>query len=574
MAASYMRPYWRELAALSGLLLLGIVLQLVAPLIVRAFIDTATLPGPARLHALMGDAFLYIGIGIVTQVIAVAETYMAESVAWSTTNHLRRDVARHCLRLDLSFHHQHAPGEMIERVDGDVTVLENFFSRFVSAVIGQGLLLLGLLIVLFGIDWHVGLSLMVFTIAAIGLLNYLRGVGHPAFQAYRQARAELLAFLDERLAATEDIRANGAVGQALDHLHRLQRHLYHKETIALLLSSSTMWATTSLLVSIGTALTFSLGATLFQRGAITIGTVYLIFNYTQQLMRPLGQLSDQLQDVQQAGASISRLDRILRLRPTIQDGPGVLFPLRALAVAFDGVYFAYCSEDAVLCDISFHLAPGRSLGVVGRTGSGKTTLARLLLRFYDPTSGAIRLDGHDIRAARLVDLRRRVSLVTQDVHIFHATVRDNITVFASDVPDEAILHALRQLGLWEWYQQLPQGLETVLIAGGGGLSGGQAQLLALTRVFLLDPGVVILDEASSRLDPLTERLIERALRTVMAGRTCIIIAHRLATLRHVDDVLILRDGAVGEYGPREDLMRSADSHSRALLQVEPGEVAI
>jgi len=209
---------------------------------------------------------------------------------------------------------------------------------------------------------------------------------------------------------------------------------------------------------------------------------------------------------------------------------------------------------------------GRTLGVVGRTGSGKSTLGRLLFRFYDATSGSVRLGGVDVRDVALDMVRRRVALVTQEVQLLQASLRDNLTFFGDHTSDGGILAALRDLGLEEWYAALPEGLETPLGATGAGLSAGQAQLLALTRAFLRRPDVVVLDEASSRLDPLSERLAEGAIERLLAGRTALVIAHRLATLRHVDDVLIVEEGQLVEHGPRAALAANPDSRFAHLLR--------
>jgi ATP-binding cassette subfamily B protein len=217
--------------------------------------------------------------------------------------------------------------------------------------------------------------------------------------------------------------------------------------------------------------------------------------------------------------------------------------------------------------------PGRVLGVVGRTGSGKTTLTRLLPRFYDPLGGAVRLGGVDLRAVRLAAVRARIGLVTQDVHLFNASVRDNLTLFDGGVPDERIRTVLDTLGLAHWLAELPRGLDTLLGAGGVGLSAGQAQVLACARIFLRDPDVVILDEASSRLDPATERLVHMALGPLLAGRTGIIVAHRLTTVAYADDILVLDDGQVREYGPRRALAADPTSHFAGLLRVAAEEVA-
>jgi ATP-binding cassette, subfamily B, bacterial len=225
----------------------------------------------------------------------------------------------------------------------------------------------------------------------------------------------------------------------------------------------------------------------------------------------------------------------------------------------------------VLTDVSFRLPAGAVLGLLGRTGSGKTTLARLLPRFYDPAAGAIRLGGAPIHAATVAELRRRVGLVTQDVQLFQASVRDNLTFFNPAADDARILAVLDDLGLGAWFRSLPAGLDTELIAGGG-LSAGEAQLLAFARAFLADPGLVILDEASSRLDPATERLIERAIDTLLAGRTGIIIAHRLATVQRADEILILEDGRILEAGERTRLAADPTSRFHQLLRTGLEEV--
>jgi len=228
--------------------------------------------------------------------------------------------------------------------------------------------------------------------------------------------------------------------------------------------------------------------------------------------------------------------------------------------------------DSVLDSVSFDLAPGKALGLLGRTGSGKTTLTRLLFRLYDPVVGAITLGGVDIRDVSLNDLRGRVGLVTQDVQLFQASVRDNLTFFSRRIPDERILAVLKELGLWHWYESLPAGLDTVLDAGGKGLSAGEAQLLAFARVFLKNPGLVILDEASSRLDLATEQILERAIGCLLEGRTAIIIAHRLTTVQRADEIMVLEGGRVCEHGDRHTLVSDPASRFYRLLQTGLGEV--
>jgi ABC-type multidrug transport system fused ATPase/permease subunit len=265
---------------------------------------------------------------------------------------------------------------------------------------------------------------------------------------------------------------------------------------------------------------------------------------------------------------------LLGTRSALVDGPGAPLPRGPLAVELDRVSFGYGEEEMVLREVTLRLAPGTTLGLLGRTGSGKTTIARLLFRLYDPAAGTVRLGGVDAREARLADLRARVGMVTQDVQLFRATVRENLTFFDASVPDERIWDALERLGLAEWCRALPQGLDTLLGGGGAGLSAGEAQLLAFTRVFLKDPGLVILDEASSRLDPVTERLIESAVERLCRERTAIVIAHRLATVERVDEILILEDGRVLEHGRRAELAADSESRFAGLLRTGLDQVLV
>jgi ATP-binding cassette subfamily B protein len=350
---------------------------------------------------------------------------------------------------------------------------------------------------------------------------------------------------------------------------------------------------TRLLYAVGYGAGLAIGVYLFRQGQVTIGTVYLIIYYLGTLAQPLEALRDQIGDFQKATASIGRVQELFGTPVNIHEDPRRQLPAGALGVEFEGVSFGYSDEprmevrgvraedsadsaltaqSSVLSDISFRLDAGKVLGVLGRTGSGKTTLTRLLFRLYDPDAGSIRLGDVDIRDAGLSDVRGRVGMVTQEVQLFNASVRDNLTLFNRRIADEAILRALREIGLLEWFESLPDGLDTMLGAAGGGLSAGQAQLLALTRVFLRDPGLVILDEASSRLDPLTERLLERATNRLFTNRTAILIAHRLGTVQRADDILILEQGRIVEYGQRAQLAANPDSRFAQLLRTGLEEV--
>jgi len=563
LLAIYLGPQWPRVLLLCLLLALTIVLQLASPQILRRFIDDAAAGAP--LESLARIALLFLGAALALQVAQLAELYVAENVGLTATNRLRSDLTLHVLRLDPSFHAAHPPGELIERTDGDVATLGNFFGRLVVHLIGNALLLVGALVLLAGIDWRVGAVVTVSSALGLGLMLGLRGLVVPRHAALRQANAELFGLIEERLAGTEDVRANGGVAYVLRRLVERSRHLVWTGIRAQVAGGASFHGA-SLCLNLGTVAALAVAAYLFGRGELTIGTVYLTFAYTESLRRPIEGVTRQLQDLQQATASIGRVRALLAERSAVVDGPGAALPSGALAVEFEGVGFAYGESEPVLRELSFVLEPGQVLGLLGRTGSGKTTIARLLFRLYDPTAGAVRVGGVDLRWPCLDALRARIGVVTQDIQLFHASVRENVTFFDPAVPDAQVAAVLEEVGLGPWLGGLPDGLETRLAPGGSGLSAGQAQLLAFARVFLKDPGLVVLDEASSRLDPATERLLERAVDRLLTDRTAIVIAHRLATVERADRVLILEDGRVAEQGPPAALAADPGSRFSQLLR--------
>jgi len=560
---TYLRPQWPRAILLALLVTLTIGLQLATPLLLRRFIDDA-LAG-ASLDALAQIALLFLGAALILQLAQLAEVSVAENVGLTATNWLRTDLLLHVLQLDPSFHAARSPGELIERTDGDVGTLGNFFARLVVYLGGNALLLVGIVILLITVDWRIGAAMTACVALAMGLMYWLQPVTVCRNVALRQASADLFGLIEERLAGTEDVRANGGVPYVLSRLLERSRQLL-RSSIAAQVSGWGNFQAATLCMHLGTVLAFGVAVSLFRAGELTLGAVFLVIAYAESLRRPVEAITRQLQDLQQAAASIGRVRELLAERSAVVDGPGVLLPAGSLAVEIERVSFAYDNGAPVLRDVSLRLGPGQVLGLLGRTGAGKTTLARLLFRLADPHAGAIRLGGVDLRELRLHELRSRVAFVTQDVQLFHASVRDNVTFFGPTVADARVESVLDELGLGEWLRRLPEGLGTKLAPGGGSLSAGEAQLLALARAFLMEPGLVVLDEASSRLDPATEQRLERAVDRLLTGRTAIVIAHRLSTIQRADRVLILEDGQLAEEGEPAALAADPDSRFSHLLR--------
>jgi ATP-binding cassette, subfamily B, bacterial len=547
------------------LLLLGSIgLQLVIPLILRDFIDSA-MAGSA-VASLTTAGIAYLIAGILNQLLDAGASYLGTDIGWSATNRLREELTSHLFSLDMGFHNDTTPGEMIERVDGDVTAISEFISRFLVRLIAAGVLLTGVVIVCWFESPAMGLTITLYVVAVLLFLIRLRKVAVAAAEEERETSARLYGFIEERLAGVDDIRSLGAGRFTMTRFIPVMRDFYTRTTNAWR-KRIFVWVSANTAFWAGDALALIVGVWLTIRGSITVGTAFLILQYVQLVRRPIEQMTQELQELQKAAGGIVRIDQLRHLGSSIADGSEVV-PAGPLAIEFDDVSFSY-EDRGVLEEISFTLAPGKSLGLLGRTGGGKTTITRLIARLYDPDRGVVTVGGHDLRTLSSESLRRSVGVVTQDVQLFQASVRDNLTFFA-ERPDDDILDVLERVGLGPWIRQL--GLDTELGAGGQGLSAGEQQLLAFARVFLQDPGVVILDEPSSRLDPVTEMLLATATERLFAGRTVVIIAHRLETVRTADEIMVVDAGRIVEHGPRQTLAADPKTRYAALLATGRGEL--
>lgn len=561
LLVQYLRPQWAKVLILTVLLLTSIGLELWVPQVMRDFLDAAR--RKEVLSTLTQFAVIYLVVAVINQVLSAAALYLGADVGWTATNRLRLDLMRHVFTLDMAFHKDHTPGEMIERIDGDITALSNFFAQFSIRVFGALLLLLGVLVLFWKENPWVGLGMTVFVAFALLVLFRVRRIAVVASANEREANAKMYGFIEERLAGLEDLRSLGAGKHTLFRFQEVSR-LYFDQSTRAQFGRAGIWLIMLALFAVGFIAALSFGVGLYLAGVISLGTAYLFFQYMSLIEAPIDQITQQFQELQKVIASVQRINALFELKSNLPQGVLEL-PTEGLAVDVQNLSFGY-EENPVLHNISFALKPGQVLGLLGRTGSGKTTLTRLLLGFYEPNMGSIRLGGIPIHDLKRSSLRRGVGVVTQDIQLFHASIRDNLTFFDPHVSDRHIEAALRDIGLSSWLERQPQGLDTLLESGGSGLSAGEGQLLALARIFLADPGLVILDEPSSRLDLATEMLLERAIDRLLQGRTAIIIAHRLETVERVDQVLILSEGKVLEWGPREHLLSHPQSHFSVLLK--------
>jgi ATP-binding cassette, subfamily B, bacterial len=557
---AYLRPERIRLAALSALLVGAMLAPVAGPILLGDAIDEALQGGPGADVVVPGAAFLAVTLG--GDLLQVLVAWWSVRLAWRVGNRLRVDLARHALGLDLEWHSRHSPGVLIERLDGDIEAIVKFSSAAVLQLLGNAVLLVGVLVVSFTVDWRAGALIAGSAAAAVALIARLRAVSVPAHDAEREVQARLYGDLEERLGGLEDIRANGAGDYAVHRLHEHSSRWWHAARRAAI--SDGAYAVAGSASTVGTILTLGLGVWLNRQGQLSIGATLALFRFSQMIREPVEQMAEQIREMQKAAAGARRAARLLATDPAIADGPGTPLPAGPLAVDLDGVTLVYGSGKVALDGIDLHLDPGTRLGVVGRTGSGKTSIGRVVTRLWDATEGTVRLGSVDVRDTTDDELRRRVAVVSQDVELLDAPLRDNLTFFgARDASDDAILGVLAEVGLGRWAAALPDGLDTRLDARA--LSAGEAQLIAFARVLLSDAGLVLLDEATSRLDPATEATLADATERALAGRTAVIVAHRLSTLDRVDEICVVHGGRIVEHDQRATLAGDDRSHFAGLL---------
>lgn len=556
---------------LVAFLLIGYnVIQVFNPQIIRLYLDQATAETLNKID-IIWTAILYIGMNLIFRVIFVILRWLSQELAWATTNDLRVDLTRHCVNLDMTFHNKQKTGEMIERIDGDASTLSEFFSMFIIYFAGSILLLIGVMIAVFIEGWIYGLAFLGFTLIAVIALYFLRKLTSPLWKKVRESTTALYGTIEESISGLEDVKGSGADEFIMKRYHGIAQTNYKNKNKAMIVSRVYYIANISMsgILNIGILLlSYFLQARLNVDGSV----IYLLLSYATNILFPLRLILWQLEMMQNSIANIERINEWFMLESKIKDEGKIEFPQEKINLVFDKLNFGYIEDELVLKNINFDLEPGKKIGIVGRTGSGKTTLARLMFRLYDPNSGSIIINDHKTNEFPLKELRQNVAYVTQEVELFKASIKDNITFFDPKYTDEEIIEVINNLGLKEWLDNLPNGLETEVYGEELGLSAGEEQLLALTRAFLKNPKIVILDEASSRLDPATERIVERALNNLLKNRSALVIAHRLTTLDKVDKILILEKGEITEYGYRKDLIKNPKSHFSLLLKQGMEEV--
>ena len=556
LLGSLLRPHKRILIAILVVVVIENAARLAIPYLVKEGIDKGIPPMRAGEGAsiLTGIIIAVLAIVLVQAVTRQAFLIMAGRVGQQTLLELRRRLFKHFQRLTPAFHDRYTSGRVISRSTSDIDAIEEMLDTGFDGLITAALTLIGTAVMLLVLDLELGLIALLSFPFLLLLTSWFR---RQSALTYRRTRVTIAALIVHFVETMTGIRAVQAFRR-----ERRNEELFAEVNDDNRVANENAFRLVALFMpgikligNITIAVVLCVGAYRVFDGAVTIGVLTAFLIYLRQFFEPMQEISQFYNTFQSASAALEKLSGVLEEEPEVEEpvDPVALGPVRGELV-FDGVDFAYQRGRPVLPGLDLHVPAGQTVALVGTTGAGKTTVAKLLARFYDPTSGAVRLDGNDLRRISDADLRRDVVMVTQENFMFAGSIADNIRLGKPDATDDEVRRAAEAIGASTFIEALPLAYETQVESRGGRLSAGQKQLVAFARAFLADPAVLVLDEATSSLDVPSERLVQRALRTILADRTSIIIAHRLTTVEVADRVVVLEHGRIVEDGPPDDLI--------------------
>lgn len=531
--------------------------QLVAPWIVRAMVAAVTDPAsrPDILGFITRLALLTLAIYVVRAGLSFLRSYMAHVAGWGVVADVRAKVYEHLQRLSLRFYEDKQTGQLMSRTVNDTDLLEQLIAHAIPDVLVNALMFTGVTAVLMSMNWRLGLlSMIPIPLIVLAMQGYGKFV-RPAFRQRQVELGELNAVLNDNLSGIREIKAFAReeieVTHIWDHISK-----YRDSLLRALRLMATFHPFVEFASALGMIILIYFGGRFILNQTLAIEDLVAFFLYLELLYQPVRALSGVWESVQQALAGAERVSELLEEVPDILERPDAIeLPGQAKgAIRFHDVSFHYSTGENVLEDINLDIAPGTVVALVGPTGVGKTTLANLIPRFYDVCEGSITLDGYDIRDLSFKSLRQQISIVLQDVFLFHGTARDNILFSRPAATEEEMIRAARIANAHEFILQLPDGYDTLIGERGVRLSGGQRQRIAIARAVLKDAPILILDEATSSVDAETEFLIQQALERLMAGRTAIVIAHRLSTIRNADLIVVMKESRIVEMGTHKELM--------------------
>jgi len=545
-----LRPYRRPVAGAVTLLAFQTGCLLAGPMLVKRGIDKGLKAGNAGV--LNQTALFYLGVALIALVLGRFAILVVAKVGEAFLRDLRVSVFDHLMKLGLDFFEKEKTGRLVARMTSDVDAMQELVQMGLTAFVQNIMLFTGAVIAIFILSWQLALCTLVLVPPLIVGSRWFRNAANRAYLEVRERVGHNLGTLQEGLAG---VRVVQAFGQETAYTSRFEEtnEALHDANVETARITVRYFPFVEYLGVIGVATIVGIGGWFTDRGIVTVGTVAAFVLYLNNLFEPIQQLSQIYNTVQSAGAALNKLFGVLDTQPSISERAAAVDLPATGAIIVDDVSFGYGAE-LVLRDLSLEIVPGERLALVGPTGAGKSTLAKLIARFYDARSGAVRFGGVDLRDATLESLRSRIVVVPQEGYLFTGTIRDNVRVGRPAASNHEVEDALAELGILDHFKALPDGLDTEVRERGSRLSAGERQLVSLARAALADPSVLVLDEATSNLDPGTERTVELALEQLSEHRTVIVVAHRLSTAARADRVAVIDAGRLVELGTHEELV--------------------
>jgi ATP-binding cassette subfamily B multidrug efflux pump len=524
------------------------------------------LPGLARMAGLMLIVYLSASLTLWLQI------YVMSRISQIAVRDIRRDLFARLQTLSLRFFDQHTHGELMSRLANDVENISNVLSESITQLISSVLSVTGVAAMMFVINFRLAIVSLVTIPVMMFLSQWIARRTRRGFREQQEMLGELNGIIEETVTGERVVKAYVREQEVVEQFDGANSRLRRASTHAQIFAGS-IGPLSNFVNNAGFAIVAGAGGWMAVQGLATVGTIASFVNYARQFSRPLNQIAALYNLIQSAIAGAERVFEVIDQVPELQDAPDAR-PLAQVEgeVIFDDVCFGYDTDVPVLKQVSLHAQPGQTIALVGPTGAGKTTIVNLLTRFYDIDSGSIRIDGTDIRRIKKDDLRRKLGIVLQDTFLFSDTVMENIRYGRLDASDEEVIAAAKLANAHQFIRRLPEGYDTPLSERGSNLSQGQRQLLAIARAILADPGILILDEATSSVDTRTEKNIQEAMLRLMEGRTSFVIAHRLSTIREANRILVINDGEIIERGSHAELLAQRGFYHNLYMSQFKGQV--